>query len=122
MIVSCPCNRRGAAAALVLSDHIVSIPDAVRHHSSHYLLHPAIRHVVAVGLITQPAYAHAPPLGVIGEGPGSVPGHVAARIVNESRLVHTRYAVRLYSRRLPDHDILQLIAATYRVPHSRPVP
>src|SRR5215475_8739499 len=40
MIVPRPRRRRGAAASLVLGDHLVSFPDVVRHHSSHHLLHP----------------------------------------------------------------------------------
>src|SRR6266508_1853224 len=122
MIIPRPCRLRIAAAALVLGDLLTSFPDVVRHHSSHHLLHPAIPRVVAVAFTHRRAHAHDPILGVIGVRPGPVPGHVAARVVAEGRPVHTSYAVRLYSPHLLQRRILQLIAATHRVPHRRPIP
>src|SRR6266511_3337222 len=97
MVIPRPSRRRGAAASLILGDHPVSSPDSVRHHSSHHLLHPAVPRVVAVTFTTRPAHAHDPVLGVIGECPDPVPDHITARVVAESRPVHARNAVRLYS-------------------------
>src|SRR5262245_32575488 len=121
MIVPCPYRLRGAAA-LVLGDHMIPpFPDVVRYHSSHHLLHTAVPRVVAIAF-TAPVHAHESVLGVIRVHPDPVPGQVAARVVAESRPVHARYAVRLYSRRLPNHHVLQLIAARRRVPHRRKIP
>src|SRR6266498_3207115 len=122
MIIPRPSRRRGAAASLILGDHPVSSPDSVRHHSSHHLLHPAVPRVVAVTFTTRPAHAHDPVLGVIGECPDPVPDHITARVVAESRPVHARNAVRLYSPHLLQRRILQWIAATHSVPHPRPIP
>src|SRR5687767_7172731 len=121
MIVPYPCSLRGAAAALILGNHLISFPDVVRHHSSHHLLQPAISSVVAVAFATKPTNAHDPFLGVIGVGPDAVPSHIADRIIADSHPVHTRYAVRLYSRHLFNQPILQLAAATHRIPHRRPI-
>jgi hypothetical protein len=95
----------------------------VRHNPSRHLLQPVIPRVVAVAFTVRPAHdAHEPALGVIGECIDPVPGQVAARVIGECRPVHTRYAVRLNVPHFLDHRILQLIAATYRVPHSRQIP
>src|SRR6266498_2568222 len=117
MIVPRPSRLRGAAAALILGDHLVAFQDVVRHYSSHHLLHPVITCVIAVAFTTtHSAHAHEPVLGVIPVCPRSVPSHVAARVVSENYSVHVVNAVRIHNRR-----VLQLIAATYSIEDSRPV-
>src|SRR6266508_4086510 len=122
MIIPLPCRLYIAAAALVLRDHLVPLPDVVRHHSYYHLLHPVIPRVVVVAFTTRLAHAHNSILGVMGVRPGPVPCHITARVVVEGRPIHARYAVRHHSIRLRDQRILQRIAAAHRVPHPRPIP